>query len=130
MNLLLQDIANEQLPALLSSVLTAVLREYERRSKLAEDLLEVVQQSRGRDRDDAAELQRHRECAASAHHCSFSFALRTACHGATLSPIGVTECPVDQARPVFASLFCMSCDRFASPEALAASEFASSTREC
>ena len=54
----LQDVAYGHLPALLSNALAVVLREYERRSKLAEELLAVVEHSRARDKDEYSDLQR------------------------------------------------------------------------
>ena len=55
--------AEERLSLMLHDALRSVLREYERRSHLAEELLAAIEQTRARDRDVDAELQRLRECA-------------------------------------------------------------------
>lgn len=55
--------AEERLSAVLFDTLTSVLREYERRSHLAEELLAAIEQTRARDKDVDADLQRLRECA-------------------------------------------------------------------
>ncbi len=54
--------AEERLSAVLLDTLTSVLREYERRSQLAEELLAAIEQTRARDKDVDTELQRLREC--------------------------------------------------------------------
>ncbi|BDA41633.1 hypothetical protein COCOBI_02-4140 [Coccomyxa sp. Obi] len=56
-----EDMAEERLSAVLFDALTSVLREYERRSHLAEELLAAIEQTRTRDKDVDADLQRLRE---------------------------------------------------------------------